>query len=148
MRRDHDLEERLRAVPVLARLTNKQIKKLRDRSKVVEHNPGAVVTGEGNSGLALHVILDGAAEVSAKGEVLRTLGVGDYFGEISMIDAKRRSATVRADGELTTLAVPHLVFLDLLEHDFTATKALLVALCARIREHDGYVDPLPDIDDV
>ena len=65
------------------------------------------VATEGLGALAFHLILDGQAKVTSNHTEIRTLGPGDYFGEISMIDGKPRSASVEAVDQLTTLVVPH-----------------------------------------
>jgi CRP/FNR family cyclic AMP-dependent transcriptional regulator len=83
------------------------------------------------------VILDGTATVSKAGVDKRTLGAGDHFGEISMIDSKRRSATVTATEPLTALAVPHLAFQSLLDDDPTCARETLMVLCARLREAEA-----------
>ena len=82
-------------------------------------------------------VLDGRANVSVRGRAVRTLGPGEYFGEISMIDGKPRSATVTASEGLRTLYVPHAAFTGLVENDATVAKELLVALCGRIRQIDA-----------
>ncbi|UMG94230.1 cyclic nucleotide-binding domain-containing protein [Nocardioides sp. TF02-7] len=136
--RRYDAE--LARVPLFAGLSGRQRSRLLDKCKVVEHQPGTPVTTEGAGSLAMHLVLSGAAEVDVRGRKVRDLGPGDYFGEISMIDGKPRSATVTAQDGLTTLAVPHLAFTDLVEHDPSAAKVLLVALCARLREAEAAAD--------
>lgn len=66
--------------------------------------------------------------------VRRTLGVGDYFGEIGVIDGQPRSASVEAVGSLETFAIhPHIVQKIIEDHpDFA--RELLVVLCKRLRE--------------
>jgi len=100
----------------------------------VQHPAGKVVAAEGDGALALHVVLDGTATVNVSGLDKRTLSTGDYFGEISLIDGKPRSATVTATTRLTTLAVPHLVFQSMLDDEPTCARGLLTVLCARLRE--------------
>ena len=68
---------------------------------------------------------------------MRTLAEGDYFGEISMIDGRRRSATVTASTELTTLAVPHASFEKLIEDEPQLATELLKLLCSRLREAEA-----------
>ena len=121
-------------MPLLSSLSRRQRGKLLAGSKVVEHPAGQEVTAEGAGALALHVVLDGEADVSIRGREVRTLGPGEYFGEISMIDGLPRSATVTAGEGLRTLYVPHASFTGLVENDAEVAKELLVALCSRIRQ--------------
>lgn len=132
---EHD--QALAAVPIFAGLSKRQRSRLLDASRVVKHDAGREIATEDQGALALHVILEGAATVSKAGVVKRTLGAGDHFGEISMIDGKRRSATVTACAPLTTLVVPHLSFQSLLDDDPTCARELLKVLCARLREAEA-----------
>lgn len=131
------LEEQLAAVPIFSGLSRRQVGRLVGASKTTRHQTGHEVAREGEGSMALHLVLSGTATVSVRGEDVRELGPGDYFGEISMIDGKRRSATVTAASELTTLAVPHLAFTGLLESDPAFATALLKMLCARVREAEA-----------
>lgn len=57
-----------------------------------------------------HFITAGEARVTSGATVRRTLGVGDYFGEVSVIDGQTRSASVEALGTLETFAIHPAVF--------------------------------------
>ena len=83
------------------------------------------------------MILDGTAEVSVHGRPTRELRTGDYFGEISLIDGRKRSASVTATSDLHTLAVPHLAFQQLLETEPGFAVGLLKLVCARLREAEA-----------
>ena len=87
--------------------------------------------------MAFHLILDGRATVSIAGTEVRSLGSGDYFGEISMIDGKPRSATVTATEPTRTLAIPHQDFERLVADEPDFARGLLVTLCARLREAES-----------
>ena len=132
-----DLTTRLAAVPVFAGLSSRHLGKLVDASRVTTHQAGHEIAKEGEGALALHVILDGTAEVDVHGRTKRRLGPGDYFGEISLIDGKKRSASVTAATDLHTLAVPHLAFQKLLESEPGFAAGLLTLLCARLREAEA-----------
>ena len=132
---EHD--STLAAVPILAGLSKRQRSRLQAGSRVVQHPAGKAVAVEGEGALALHVLLNGTATVTVGGHETRTLAVGDYFGEISLIDGRPRSATVTAAEPLTTLAVPYQVFQSLLDDDPTCARGLLTVLCARLREAEA-----------
>ena len=61
---------------------------------VGEFEPGYKMTHEGASGYAFFVLHAGAADVVVGGNVVRTLGPGDFFGELSMLGDGRQTATV------------------------------------------------------
>ena len=129
-----DVAELLSRVDLFAGLSRRQLKQLSARAKEVWHEPGHAVTREGRPGLGFHLILEGQAAVTQGGSPLRTLGPGDHFGEISMIDGERRSATVTAETRLRAVTVTHSTFEELLDADPTFARGLLRVLCARLRE--------------
>jgi CRP-like cAMP-binding protein len=57
-------------------------------------SPGVRLTGEGAAGYSFFVLRDGAATVSIEGDEVRTLGAGDFFGELALLGDGRRTATV------------------------------------------------------
>jgi CRP/FNR family cyclic AMP-dependent transcriptional regulator len=129
-----DVAQMLSRIDLFAGLSGRQLKQLTGRAKEVRHEAGQSITSEGNVALGFHLILEGEAVVSQGGNVRRRLGPGDHFGEISMIDGQRRSATVTADTPLRTLTVSHATFGELLDQDPGFARTLLTVLCARLRE--------------
>jgi CRP-like cAMP-binding protein len=55
---------------------------------------GVRLTGEGASGYSFFVLRDGTATVTINGIEVRTLGSGDFFGELAILGDGRRTATV------------------------------------------------------
>ena len=133
-------EELLGEVELFSSLSRRRLKKIGEVSRVVDHEPGRKVAAEGLGALAFHLVLDGSAVVQRGGRTIRTLGRGDYFGEMSMIDGKPRSADVVAEGPLTTLVVPHQPFVSLLDSEPGFARELLLVMCARLREADAHKD--------
>ena len=54
-----------------------------------------------SAGYAFYVLDQGQVSVSHEGQVLRTLGPGDFFGEIAILGGGRRTASVTATGPTT-----------------------------------------------
>jgi len=132
-----DLQAHLAKVPIFSGLSSRQLGRLAEASRTTTHQAGHEIAREGEGALALHVILDGTAEVRVHGNPRRELGAGDYFGEISLIDGKKRSASVTATTDLHTLAVPYTPFQQLLESDAGFAVALLKLVCARLRDAEA-----------
>jgi CRP-like cAMP-binding protein len=132
-----DLQAHLARVPVFNGLSHKQLGRLVGAARTTTHQAGHEIAREGEGALALHVILDGTAEVSVHGKPRRELKAGDYFGEISLIDGKKRSASVTATSNVHTLAVPHGAFQQLLETEPGFAAGLLKLICARLREAEA-----------
>ena len=135
--RDREREALIADVGLFRDLPRAQLKRLALVSREVSHPAGKEVAAEGRGGVAFHVILEGSATVSKGGRELRTLGPGDSFGEISMIDGKPRSATVTAVEPLKALAIPHLNFMRVVDEDPSFARYLLTTLCARLREAEA-----------
>ena len=137
MARDRARESVMADVDLFRDLSRAQLKRLASASSEVSHPAGKAVAQEGEGGLAFHLILEGSATVSRDGRELRTLGPGDYFGEISMIDGRPRSATVTASEPLRLLAIPHQNFEVVIDEDPAFARQLLKTLCARLREAEA-----------
>lgn len=105
-----------------------------ERGTTLKIPAGSHVVEQGANDAGLQVVLAGSAEVEVNGVGRAPLSVGDYFGEISMIDGQPRSATVVAgpDG-LSTFALSSLAFAPLVRENSEVAQALLKALTARIR---------------
>src|SRR5215472_12277575 len=89
----------LARAPLFAGLPRRLLGRLAPRFFEKTYHPGEIVFHEGDPGRALFVVLEGAVEIiqiSAQGEyLLRTLGPGDAFGELALVDDFPRSATAR-----------------------------------------------------
>ncbi len=137
MARDREHDAFIGSVDLFRDLSKAQLKRLAETAIEVWHPPGKAVATEGRGGLAFHLILEGSATVSKDDRVLRTLGPGDYFGEISMIDGLPRSATVTALEPLKAVAIPHVDFEAVIDDDPEFARHLLKTLCARLREAEA-----------
>jgi CRP-like cAMP-binding protein len=137
MARDRAHEAVIANVDLFRDLSRAQLKRLANAASEVSHPPGKAVATEGGGALAFHLIIEGSATVSKDGRVLRTLGPGDYFGEISMIDGRPRSANVTALEALKVMAIPHQDFEAVVDEDPEVARRLLKTLCARLREAEA-----------
>jgi CRP-like cAMP-binding protein len=133
----YDAEGLLASVDLFSTLSKRQLRKLLDRAREVRHGSGREIATEGEGALAFHLLLDGHVRVDVHGREVRTLGPGDYFGEISMIDGRPRSATITATDDVTALAIPHQEFDRLLDDEPDFARTLLAALCARLRDAEA-----------
>jgi CRP-like cAMP-binding protein len=127
----------LRSVPLFAGLSDGDLKHVHEIAKEVTFEPGTPVVETDKSGVGFHLILHGHADVHVGGELVSTFGPGDYFGEMSVLDGKPRSATVIANGELTTLAIPAWDFEALMVRNPSIMRALLTELTGRIRRTES-----------
>jgi pyruvate,water dikinase len=96
--------------------------------------PGETVTKEGSDAAAFYLIDSGTASVTVHGAFRRTLGPGDYFGEIALIDGGVRSATVTADDELVCQGITLWDFQPLVQATPAIAWTLLRTLARMLRE--------------
>jgi hypothetical protein len=95
---------------------------------------GETVTKEGADAAAFYLIEEGTATVTVGGEFRRTLGAGEHFGEIALIDGGARSATVTADGELRCQGITLWDFQPLVQRNPTMAWTLLQTLAGMLRQ--------------
>ena len=99
-------------------------------------SPGNVVRHillKGSGAAAIFFIDSGQATVSSKGVHLATLGTGDYFGEIALIDGGPSSAMVTAATDLVCYGLTFWEFRPLIERNGALRWKLLQALAKRLR---------------
>ncbi|TMF74929.1 MAG: cyclic nucleotide-binding domain-containing protein [Chloroflexi bacterium] len=124
--------ERLRSVPLFGSCTEKELAFIASRADEVDIPAGRVLTEKGKSGGDFFIILDGRAEVdAAPGK--RTLGAGDFFGEIALIDNGPRTATVKAATPMRCLVLGHAQFRDVLHQNGEIAVKILRAVTERLR---------------
>lgn len=128
-----EVVEALKQVPLFRSFSDKSLTRVADIAKEVSHPSGKTVLEEDRSAVGFHLILTGEAEAMHGDVAIGTMRPGDYFGEMSLIDGKPRSASVVAKTDLRTLAIPAWNFNRLLEENPDMMRALLVALSERIR---------------
>ena len=98
---------------------------------------GTAVTKEGEPGVGFFVIAEGSARVDIGGDAKASLGPGDAFGEMALIDDGPRSATVVAETELRCLALTPWDFKSFVEDTPTVAWAMLQALARRLRHSEA-----------
>jgi CRP-like cAMP-binding protein len=138
MARESPALDLLGSVDLFQGLSKKELQAIHNMSREQSFPAGAVVAEEGAAAGRFYLILDGKATVTVgtAHTPVATLGPGDYFGEISLIDGEPRSATVTADAPLRTLTVASFNFKAIL-HEYPATaRKILLEMCRRVRRLD------------
>jgi len=128
------MEDSLRDVPLFADLSSRDLRRLADSMQELSFASGRQVVTEGKGGVGFFVILDGTARVSQGGEDRGTLGPGDYFGEMALIDGDDRMASVHAESDLRCAAMTPWTFRPFVKDHPDVAWSLLTALVKRIRE--------------
>jgi CRP/FNR family cyclic AMP-dependent transcriptional regulator len=128
--------ELLSRVDLFQELSAKELNNVLGQSKEISFRAGQVVAAEGSQAGRFYLILEGEATVEVGGRYRPSLGQGDYFGEISLIDGGPRSATVTAATDLRTLSMASFNLKALLKEQPSIAPKLLVQLCGRLRSSE------------
>jgi len=127
----------LRKVPLFSGLSGRDLDLVARQTDVVKAHEGKVLTRQGALGEEFLLIVDGSARVERDGKPIARLETGDFFGEMSLIDGKPRSATVIAEAPITLLVVDARSFRSLLDGVPGLRRKITVALCERLRRADA-----------
>jgi CRP/FNR family cyclic AMP-dependent transcriptional regulator len=104
---------------------------------------GRVLMSQGDAGQEAFVIEEGAAEVVRDGQLLATVGPGSYVGELALIDAGPRSATVTATTPMRVLVIGTREFSTLLDEVPGLARRVLVSTARRLRAaNEGAHQPI------
>ena len=127
--------EQLRTVPALSGLNARQLSKLVRLVDVVNVKPGQLLTQEGKFGQQAFIVLDGSAEVIISGNLRRTVGPGEFIGEMAMIDRQPRSATVVAKTPMRLAVIGPTSWSAFMDEP-GVSRAVAVQLARRLRLAD------------
>ena len=105
----------LRKLPIFSALPAASLETLAREARYATFARGTAIITEGEEGDSYHVITHGAVEVTKDGREIRQMGVGEGFGEIALLHAVARTATVRATDETTVLSVGREPFLTAMQ---------------------------------
>jgi CRP-like cAMP-binding protein len=132
-----EVVETLGRVPLFAAVKRRELDRLAKVMSARTFSEGEAITTEGQSGVGFFVIEEGNATVSLKGDILRTLGPGDYVGEVALIDEGPRTATVVASTDLRCRGMAAWEFRSFVQEHPEVAWPLLQTLAARLREADA-----------
>ena len=124
----------LERVPLLAGMNDKARGRLAKTMKDRTFKQGREVVAQGRTGAGFFLITEGEAVVTIGGEVIRTLGPGDYFGEMALLHGGPRSATVTAQTELSCLTISSWGFKAFVQENPQVAWDMLQRLAERLRE--------------
>ncbi len=130
----------LKSIWLFSACTTSELRRIRSSLDEVQVPPGKVLVEEGRIGLEFFLIVDGKAAVTRNGRKVATLGRGDYFGELALLDRRPRSASVVSETDMDLLVLHQRQFNSLLDSVPTIARKLLAAMANRLREADAKAD--------
>jgi len=124
--------ELLRAMPIFGGLRNETLNLVLDHSDRRTFESGDFFFREGDPGEFIYVLESGAALVERLWNgapiILARLGVGDCFGEMSLVDLQPRAASVRAETSVQAIEIPYRVFVTLCREDTEQYTVIMMNL--------------------
>lgn len=136
--------EALRSVPLFSSLSDAAAVELRNLLRTEDVAAGTLLFRKGDTGNAMYLIESGRVRISITDEdgkeiTLAELAQGDFFGEMSIIDGRQRSAdtSVIADARFAILARPD--FLSFVRTNPDVALGMLGALTDRLRRTDELI---------
>jgi CRP-like cAMP-binding protein len=124
----------LKKVPLFAGLDKRDLEVIASSMRERRYKAGDTVTKEGAGGVGFFVVEEGEAEVSVAGETKPwTVGPGDYFGEIALINESPRTATLTAKTDMLCYGMTAWDFRPLVETNSAIAWKLLNAMAQKMK---------------
>ncbi len=123
----------LRKVPLFAGLDDKELEDIAGSMRERRFKAGDTVTQEGAGGVGFFVVEEGEADVTVGGESKGSVGPGQYFGEIALINESPRTATLTARTDMLCYGMTPWDFRPLVESNSTIAWKLLTAMAEKMR---------------
>lgn len=141
----------LRTVPLFAKLDDAELQQFAELMRERSYPKGSVIVFEDDPGDSLYIVRQGRVKVVLVGEdgrevILGVLGVGEHFGELSLIDEQPRSAHVIAMEDTSLLVLRSDDFRRRVEASPAVAWALLQELSRRLRRADTKIHGLALLD--
>jgi CRP/FNR family cyclic AMP-dependent transcriptional regulator len=141
----------LKTVPLFALLSDHQLATLFPAIQHRSYPRHSFMLRAGEKADALYIIMAGRAKVvvddgEGREVTLTLIGPNEFFGEMSLIDDKPRSASVEAVDTCEVLYISKAAFMSCLKDNFEVAMLILRAVVARLREADRKIASLALMD--
>jgi CRP-like cAMP-binding protein len=123
----------LHRIPLFSGFDNRRLERLGMLADEVDVPAGKVLMRQGDTGVDMMIIVSGSVSVERDGNRLNTLGPGDFFGEIALLDGGPRTATVTSEEPTRLLVITHRDFHSMMDEFPEVADQVLNALANRVR---------------
>ena len=141
------LVQYLKQIPLFSHLKDSQLKEVATRCKTVRFKKGATIFQKTDMSTDLYIVENGSLKAVLSDDegdeiVLARFERGSFFGELSLLDGKGRSATIVADKDSELSVLSRETLLDLIMKDPKIAISLLAILSERLRKADEMIESL------
>ncbi len=124
----------LKGVDLFKTIPAEELSAIAQITDEVEYAPEQTVFKEGDQGDAMYLIVDGRVKIFVGERNLAELGIGQCFGEMAILDAEPRSASVAALSDLTLLKIKREDFDEILAEKPEISRGIIKVLTTRLRD--------------
>ena len=130
----------LQSVPIFTMLGKESINFIVERLKFKTFDSKNTICKVGDPGDEMFIIISGKVEIviypegNKDGQVVASLGPGDYFGEMALLTGEPRSASVITDGQVEAFALQQKDFDVILERYPSISLSMGKIVSKRLRE--------------
>lgn len=124
----------LKGVDLFKTIPAEELSHIAQITDEVECAPQETIFNEGDQGDAMYLIVDGKVKVHAGDKVLAELGTSQCVGEMAILDAEPRSASITALTDLTLLKINREDFSEILGEKPEISRGIIKVLTGRLRE--------------
>lgn len=148
---DGAILERLRRLPLFARLSEEELGDLAGRIRPRAFRRAEVIFRKDDPGTHLYLVLEGAVKIALPGEfgqeaLVAIMRPGDFFGELALFDRSPRSATAVALDDTRAALLAGDDFIAFLERHPSAVRVVLETLARTVRRLSDRVEHLTFLD--
>jgi CRP-like cAMP-binding protein len=123
----------LRKSPFLSGCSRTDLRQVGRLADEVDVKAGHVLFREGTVGSEFFVVVSGSIRIERGGKTLRTLGPGDFTGDIALITERPRTATATAETDSRLLVLGHREFHSLMDQFPSIRMSVLESVAKRLR---------------
>ena len=135
-RRDAFIDH-LQQVPLFAACSRKDLQLVARRAEDVKVAAGKALISEGETGHEFFVILEGDGQGEPPGRKIATLGPGDAFGELALLEKAPRNSTIIAETDMELVVLGQREFAGLIDEVPGFARKLLAGMAKRLRDADA-----------
>ncbi|MFZ0699567.1 MAG: cyclic nucleotide-binding domain-containing protein [Thermoplasmata archaeon] len=128
------VKQQLSAVPLFSHLSKKLLHTLAATATDRIYNPGDTIVVQGEKAIRFYLIVDGKVNVEKSGKTVATLGPGQFFGEMALLDEEPRTASIKAATKSQCLILYSWEFWASVGKDPEALRSLLKESVRRLRQ--------------
>lgn len=137
MARKKDYLEHLARVPMFSACSKKELEMIGRQAEELDVPAGETLIMQGSAGRDFFVVVDGKAAVTRDGKDVATVGPGDFFGELALLDKSPRNATVTAATSMRVFLLSQPSFHGLLSTIPSLSHKVMVGMARRLQDFDS-----------